>query len=478
MNKIRIACRTVLFLANEAARVVEDLFLGNDRLTAPPAEGLHYVQLSPFGDFGNSNGGKKVIQRFTHEDGQTIANAFNKGMGKTKGQPLGMPFYIGHPDHPAFKGQPGHTDVAAKGRGVKMEVRYDANCAACNAFANAAGDKEAEPCAEHGLFVGVEWNKDGLEIVNSKQFHGHSVNWGCVPDGVENGRSVFRPVKVKSAGFTNEPNIPVKPASLANAESAPDGMALKISAPPYIKLAAGFKADEEKSIEECEAALKKNPPVLAGDKSTANEAIEAVADCLLLCNAKDDEDGKAFEASLHTKLGTDPKGGRDAIMAALEKKLPDADAVSKVREARKAAAKAQAAHGDAYNKLEQQMSNSKAIAAKSIVHVLIKLDRVNIKAAPSAVTQFVNADPEKWEEMANSFARPGSVTGNLSRANYLPVEGERERQQRLQQLLDARHKAAPAETYDERFRFVANSTEGKPLFDQMKRAGADADDNE
>ena len=201
------------WLANEARPASVTLFLPNQ--LSPVQSGQdHWVQLSPFGDFANATGASRVIQRFRHEDARHICDEFNSTIRRVT-QPLGMPFYIGHPDHPRFKGQPGHADTRAYGRGKEMQVRHDPACPACAAFANATSDT---PCQDHGLFVKMHWNDDGARLISNESFHGHSVNWAAVPDGMEKGVQVFRPIRVKSAGFTNEPNIPVRPASLANSD--------------------------------------------------------------------------------------------------------------------------------------------------------------------------------------------------------------------------------------------------------------------
>ena len=278
----RLCGRKSICLANEAGSAADNksitLFLPN-QLTAPEAGTEHWVQLSPFGDFGNRTGSARVIQRFRKEDAENICNAFNSPVRRFT-QPFGMPFYIGHPDHPRFKGQPGHTDTASKGRGKEMVVRHDAACADCQAFANAkpdaSGAGDAAPCQKHGLFVKVDWNEDGQHLLANQSFHGHSVNWSAIPDGRENGVQIYRPVKVKSTGFTNEPNIPVAPASLANAAASDDEETpAQVIVPPKLKLIAGFKEDQDVTMEQIIEALEKARPI---SSETANaEADESAA---------------------------------------------------------------------------------------------------------------------------------------------------------------------------------------------------------
>ena len=229
------------------------------------------MQLSPFGDFGNVSGKARVIQRFRKEDAEHICNEFNSAIRRVT-QPLGMPFYIGHPDHPRFKGQPGHEDTRAYGRGKEMQVRHDAGCAACAAFANAKSEADgsaAPPCQDHGLFVRMHWNDDGARLIANESFHGHSVNWAALPGAWNTACRYTAPCGSKSAGFTNEPNIPVRPASLANAETS-DGeeQPPQYIVPPRLKLIAGFKEDEEVTMEQVIDALEKARPVEKANESS------------------------------------------------------------------------------------------------------------------------------------------------------------------------------------------------------------------
>jgi hypothetical protein len=385
-------------LANESAAVAVTLLLPN-QLSPREAGQDHWVQLSPFGDFGNTTGNTRIIQRFRKEDAEHIRDEFNSALRRVT-QPLGMPFYIGHPDHPRFKGQPGHEDTRAYGRGKEMVVRHDSQCAACAAFANAKAEASG-PCQDHGLFVRMHWNDDGARLIGNESFHGHSVNWAAMPDKMENGVQVFRPVRVKSAGFTNEPNIPVRPASLGNAAAASDGEQepAQTIVPPRLKLLAGFKEDDEVTMEEVIAALEKARAV-----NQPNEA-----ECARLAR-----------------------------------------------------------------KLEQE----RRARATIVVDGLVKAGRVITKDRVGCIEQLCNAG-EQFEQAAADLAnvRPAikteARTRNLAWQHAKVVEGERERTARMQELLDQRQKEFPNETYEERFRAIANSNEGVQLFAQMRRTGAE-----
>jgi hypothetical protein len=164
------------FLANEAGETEEPQLLGNE--FAPGQDG--WVMLAPYGDFQHSQG----IQRFTKEDAEGLCNEFNGLLGLPS-RLLGLPWYIGHPDHPKFKDR--YPDTKAYGRIKGLQAR------------------------EEGLFANVKWSAAGEDLIRSEAFHGHSVNWGAVKRA-----GVWRPVRIKSVGFTNEPNIPVTPVTLAN----------------------------------------------------------------------------------------------------------------------------------------------------------------------------------------------------------------------------------------------------------------------
>jgi hypothetical protein len=365
------------------------------------------VQLSPFGDFANVSGKARVIQRFRTEDARRICDDFNSALRRVT-QPLGMPFYIGHPDHPRFAGQPGHEDTRAYGRGKEMQVRHDPACSACTSFANGTPDPSAAaPCQEHGLFVRMHWNDDGARLIANESFHGHSVNWAAIPGAMEKGVQVFRPVRVKSAGFTNEPNIPVRPASLVNAADSTgdtqtsDGelQPAQYPVPPRLKILAGFKEDEEVTMEQVIAALEKARPV-----DNANEASRA--------------------------------------------------------------------------DLERQLANERRARATTVVDALVKAGRVVTRDRPACIEQLCNAG-EQFDRKAAELGNARAVIKTEARSRGLAgqhakvVEGERERTARLQELMDARQKEFPNETYEDRFRAVATSNEGAQLFAQMRRPGAE-----
>ena len=92
-------------------------------------------------------------EKRTREDAQEIVNQFNTRANLPQ-YVLGIPWYIGHPDHPAFKDE--YPDKRAYGRIRKLEVRDDGS--AEEAEEHAARIAAAEAALERldGL-AGEDW---------------------------------------------------------------------------------------------------------------------------------------------------------------------------------------------------------------------------------------------------------------------------------------------------------------------------------
>ncbi len=241
------------FLANEAGETEEPQLLGNE--FAPGQDG--WVMLAPYGDFQHSQG----IQRFTKEDAEGLCNEFNGLLGLPS-RLLGLPWYIGHPDHPKFKDR--YPDTKAYGRIKGLQAR------------------------EEGLFANVKWSAAGEDLIRSEAFHGHSVNWGAVKRA-----GVWRPVRIKSVGFTNEPNIPVTPVTLANEveESMKQQMLEKLGLPAdatdeqilaAVDLAneAKQRADQAATEKATAEAAKLEAETALANETAAKTAAETAAETL------------------------------------------------------------------------------------------------------------------------------------------------------------------------------------------------------
>jgi len=459
--------------ANEAAAAVESFFLAN--AFTPGAD--NWVQLSPFGDFPNvDKSKKKVIQRFRKEDAEHICNEFN-GVARKVTQPFGMPFYVGHPDHPRFKGQAGHEDTRAHGRGKEMAVRHDPSCAKCADFANSQ-----VPCADHGLFVKMHWSPTGEQLIANEAFHGHSVNWAAVPDGAENGVAIVRPTKVKSAGFTNENGIPVAPITLANEEAEAATSVLVV--PPALKLIAGFKADEDVTMEQVIEALKKTK-----ESQHANEsALEADALLATIFLANDaDGDTDVVPPWLHEALGTKPEDSKDTVKAALQDKVTKAGHMDRVKKTGAEMEKARDKHYKARSEMEQALANVKAEFASErqaratlIVEQAIKSGKILTAAKEAKIQELANAGAE-FDTKATEFANGKAIVKTEAKSKDLAgkhtvIEADaRTRTAKFEELMSKREQEFPNEDYQTRFEAVANSAEGTQLFAAMQRPEAASD---
>lgn len=185
--------------ANDAEEFSVPVMVANEYVAGD--EKGAWVQLSPFGKFPNKQG----MQVFNASDAQNICNEFGSVAGKIA-NPFGLPVYVGHPDHPAFKDF--YKDTSAKGRIKELANRNDSNCADCAGFVNETSES---PCRKHGLFGRIKWNEDGKKLIANEEYHGHSTNWQMhrEADG-------FHPHYLKSLGLTNEPGIPVPAITTAN----------------------------------------------------------------------------------------------------------------------------------------------------------------------------------------------------------------------------------------------------------------------
>jgi hypothetical protein len=106
---------------------------------------------------------------------------------------------------------------------------------------------------EDGLFGRVKWSEAGAELLRNAHFKYLSPYWEAREIGRENGRRIYQPIALLSAGLTNQPNIPVRP--LANSQES-EGRA------PRVPLQ--------------DPAIENNTPAIVGDdvRSRSSEAIE------------------------------------------------------------------------------------------------------------------------------------------------------------------------------------------------------------
>lgn len=178
--------QTVILLANEGSD-------GSDRQNMVGlANSFQILQdnwiLVPYGDQPIQHNGSTVLQRLTFDAANAMARRFHSWRGKATRKFAGLPFYIGHPDHPAFANE--HTDTKAYGWIMSLEARPD------------------------GLAFQVNWSDAGHALLANAHYKFYSPNWEARIIGKEAGTPVAEPIWLKSVGFTNNPNWPVFP--LAN----------------------------------------------------------------------------------------------------------------------------------------------------------------------------------------------------------------------------------------------------------------------
>jgi hypothetical protein len=237
---------------------------------------LKWVQLAPYGEFPHPRG----LQKIDEDDAKAIVEDFNN-TGNIGAQTVGLPWYIGHPDDKHFKQF--YNDTRAVGRIKEMR---------------------ADPVK--GLMAGVKFNEEGIKLLKDEAFHGHSVNWGMVNDGLN-----WRPRSLKSVGFTNEPNIPVEPVTLANEDK---------TMPDMTKLRAALAAKDTDSDDDCVANAVAG---LAQWKANQDEMTNMKKSYDDLTNAHKDVSAKweAANAKLttvmdaHKQVAAATKGREEALSA-------------------------------------------------------------------------------------------------------------------------------------------------------------------
>ncbi len=138
------------------------------------------VQISPYGQFPHQRG----LQHIDASDGKNLATQFERAKAMAPQHFAGLPWFRGHPDTNPER----YTDTEAYGwvHGVQG--------------------------ASDGLYANVEWTPKGEQIIREKSFKFFSPVWDATLSTVA-GKRVLRPSRLISVGFTNTPNIPVKPIS-------------------------------------------------------------------------------------------------------------------------------------------------------------------------------------------------------------------------------------------------------------------------
>ena len=451
--------RTFYFLCNEAAAAqlrVSSLVIGS---YAVNEKADNWVQLSPFGDFNNAKG----MQRLRKEDSDSIVNEFNSPLNIQAR--IGLPWYVGHPDFPGFEKK--YPDTEAKGRIKELATRADASCSQCKEFCNETSD---EPCHAHGLFGRVAWNVKGKELITNEAYHGHSVNWGGMYSG-----GFFRPMVLKSVGFTNDPQIPVPPITTANEKNNMDKPTTLMG---WIKLLTGKDCtDETMACNEMDDFYNsKFKPMMDGMKNDkaavelvkplgldltgkilvialANELNTATAKIATLTNEKQTlANEKATLETDKTKLTTDLAAANGTLATVTNEK---------------------ATLATERDGLKTQFTNERAEHAKNLGGKFIAEGRITVaeletvvneaKTNPTLCNERVSKLPAKW--------RPGSVATNLKTRNTVDLD-EKARSEQVQTFVNEKMDAlrAKGNKKPDYAKCFAEVQKEKPeLFEAMKQ---------
>jgi len=153
-----------------------------------------WAQLAPFGDHpgkaivtGPDGTSTRVdaIQRIDRATAEAMVKKFKSPLSKVKRYLQGCPIFSGHPDVPALANE--HPDKSAKGVIQDLEVR------------------------DTGLYCKPVFTNEGVDLLSSKKRFGLSGYWTAEQNGDEtkDGKPVYRPGILKSAGLTPFPNLPV-----------------------------------------------------------------------------------------------------------------------------------------------------------------------------------------------------------------------------------------------------------------------------
>lgn len=271
----------------------------------------------PYGDHPHSQG----IQRLTNESGKAMTNRFHSMRGKLARLFGGLPFYVGHPDDPAFANE--FTDKRAYGWIMDMETRPD------------------------GLAIQVKWNELGNQAISNAEYKWFSPRWAVKQIGLINGKDLFDPQWFISAGLTNRPNIGVMPLSNEDPldQSDPSNMSETqtkgVSQPMKEALIKLLALTNEATDEQILSAIaQKATADQAAATALANEKT-AHAHEKTLCNAaqvaqttaettlaNERAERTAKEAELQAEIGKQKKARIDMVLA-------NAIAVGKITEAQR-----------------------------------------------------------------------------------------------------------------------------------------------
>lgn len=215
-----------------------------------------WVMIAPYGDFPgmatitNPDGSLSrvpALQRLDKQSAETMVQNFKSARGLVKRYTTGAPIYLGHPDGKGI----GHRYPDKTPKGIFTDL-------------------EARP---NGFFGKPVFTNEGIELLN--QYRALSGRWFAEEVGEEmrDGQCVkiFRPDVFKSAGLTNQPNLPVE---LLNEFEAGQQKDTNMNKAQWLALLASLGVAEinnDSSDEAISAAVEKRKGEIKATTELANE---------------------------------------------------------------------------------------------------------------------------------------------------------------------------------------------------------------
>ncbi len=222
---------SLLFIANTAQTAADEMMIANGTAFS----GGKRIQVSPYGEFPHSQG----MQHLTRKEADTIVANFNAERIARGDKFGGLTIFIGHPDVPEFADR--FTDTRAVGWIMSLETATD------------------------GLYANVEWTPFGEPMVLGKEYKFISPTW-FIQRGA---KGVLYPTRLKSAGLTNTPNIPVAPLANEQTQNPTKGNPM----PQWLLTTLGLPAEAtEEQIKATITDLQSAKSTMAGNTARLTKA--------------------------------------------------------------------------------------------------------------------------------------------------------------------------------------------------------------
>jgi|GEM_PF-3622512 len=403
--------RTLYITINDArpaglAQLMNALALPDGAAQAAP----EWISI-PYGDVPYDRDGTRGIQRMNLAVAQELIRLCAEAASSDPRGAAGLPFYIGHPDYV----------LAGK----------EAQAAWLQNQPEAVGWIREFRATSNSLDLRVEWTEAGAKLVGSRAYKFFSPFFLSAKTGTENGKTIFEPRYIVSAGLTNTPNWPMPP--MVNAALA-DG---------------GGKGSGMNLLQRLIALL--------GDESITDDdgAVTAVVRLI--------EAAKKMKASVEARWAAE-----DAARLA----LPNAADPFVLVEGYLAHSDALLAQADAATRrsaeLEAQLNAAREAHARDIVGAAVARGAVLQEHAETRVSDMVNAG----EGFAARAKEVGALPPLMKTASDAPDVAARGRgaADRRAQIHEAVNAALPkfGGDYDKAFASVVHAMPG--LFDEPKQA--------